>query len=606
MASTPTTSSSAQGPRAVPDGEPTRSIGPRSDVIEGPAGEIAHRELIEHSTLLAPRRFRVGDGVHVVMGNGLSNQVFIEGPGGLVAIDTGESVQEMEAALTMVAEVTEAPVVAVVYSHFHYVGGTRAIPGADAVDFPIWSHADVPRNLARQSGEVGPVSRLGLVKQFGIMLPDSGPDSPPNVGLGLRFRLDAHAPHTHGHLPPNHVFTDETEVELAGLHFRFTPCPSDADDSITIWCEELGVAINNIVWPALFNVFPIRGEEYRDPRVLLAGLDHLLSLGAEHLVGVHGPPISGVDEVRASITDTRDSIAFLWDQTVRGINKGLTNGELARFVQLPDRFRQRHVTRQFYGLAEHHTQQIHAGLRGWFDGDPGQLFKLDPSDEGTRVIEAMGGPDAVAGTITQALDDDDLRWALRLASWLHRAGSADGTALLARALRAVGQQTTSSNVRNWCLTTALDLEGVISLSRLRRPVTGRGAVLANDPAVFVHGLRVLIVPERAAGMHLALRWAFSDGPTIGLRLRDGVAVALDQEAAAVPGATDVTLRLDHATWADLYSGNTTPADAVATGRLVLDDSGGGVVPGRGDLDALDRVTAFFAVFDHPHLGSLDN
>jgi hypothetical protein len=31
------------------------------------------------------------------------------------------------------------------------------------------------------------------------------------------------------------------------------------------------VAINNLAWPALFNVFPIRGEEYRDPRVLLTG-----------------------------------------------------------------------------------------------------------------------------------------------------------------------------------------------------------------------------------------------------------------------------------------------------------------------------------------------
>jgi hypothetical protein len=50
-----------------------------------------------------------------------------------------------------------------------------------------------------------------------------------------------------------------------------TPAPSDADDSVTIWFPELGVAINNLAWPAMFNVFPIRGEEYRDPRVLLTG-----------------------------------------------------------------------------------------------------------------------------------------------------------------------------------------------------------------------------------------------------------------------------------------------------------------------------------------------
>ena len=44
---------------------------------------------------------------------------------------------------------------------------------------------------------------------------------------------------------------------------EFTPAPSDADDSITIWFPDLGVCVNNLAWPALFNVFAIRGEEYR-------------------------------------------------------------------------------------------------------------------------------------------------------------------------------------------------------------------------------------------------------------------------------------------------------------------------------------------------------
>ncbi len=354
----------------------------------------------------------------------------------------------------------------------------------------------------------------------------------------------------------------------------------------------------------MFNVFPIRGEEYRDPRILLGGLDHLASLGAEHLVGVHGPPISGTEEVAATIADVRDAIAFLWDQTVRGINKGLINGDLSRMVQLPDRFQKRYVTRQFYGLVEHHVQQIHAGLRGWFDGDPGVLFKLSSTDEATRVIAAMGGSDAVEAMISSALDsagenetaDDgaDLRWALRLATWLHRSGSEAGTTQLATALRTVAQRTTATNVRNWCLTTAHDLEGTLALDRLRQPVTGRGAVLANDAEVFVHGLRVLVVPERAEGVHAMLNWDFSDGPTLGLRIRDGVAFA---HAHPEAGVSQATMELDLATWADLYSGRIGLSAAVDEGRLT--------VTGDGADDPLQLVADFFAVFDHPHLGSLD-
>ena len=114
---------------------------------------------------------------------------------------------------------------------------------------------------------------------------------------------------------------------------EFTPAPSDADDSVTVWFAQLGLAVNNLVWPVLFNVFAIRGEEYRDPRVLLTGLDHLNALGARHLVGAHGPPLSGADEIKAVVTDYRDAIQFLWDQTVRGMNKGLSADELTQFVK---------------------------------------------------------------------------------------------------------------------------------------------------------------------------------------------------------------------------------------------------------------------------------
>ena len=62
---------------------------------------------------------------------------------------------------------------------------------------------------------------------------------------------------------------------MVGLDVHFLPAPSDATDSVTIWFPALNLAVNNLLWPALFNVFAIRGEEYRDPRILLRGLEHL-------------------------------------------------------------------------------------------------------------------------------------------------------------------------------------------------------------------------------------------------------------------------------------------------------------------------------------------
>lgn len=170
-----------------------------------------------------------------------------------------------------------------------------------------------------------------------------------------------------------------------------------------MWFAQLGLAVNNLVWPVLFNVFAIRGEEYRDPRVLLTGLDHLNALGARHLVGAHGPPLSGADEIKAVVTDYRDAIQFLWDQTVRGMNKGLSADELTQFVQLPKRFERTYFTQQFYGLVEHHVRQIHTGLIGWFDGVESSLFPLPPLQRAQRLIAGFGGRDAVR---RQALDSE--------------------------------------------------------------------------------------------------------------------------------------------------------------------------------------------------------
>ena len=64
----------------------------------GPEGQRGHRDLVEHTERFTPKLWSVTDGV-VFVGNGLSNQTFVEGPEGVIVIDTGESNEEMTSAL---------------------------------------------------------------------------------------------------------------------------------------------------------------------------------------------------------------------------------------------------------------------------------------------------------------------------------------------------------------------------------------------------------------------------------------------------------------------------------------------------------------------------
>ncbi len=568
-----------------------QSFSTTGDVVgEGPKGELAHKTSLAHTPRLARKLWSVCPGVWCLVGNGLSNQTFVEGPAGLIAIDTGESTQEMSAALAEVRAHTDAPVVAVMYSHFHYVGGTEAVtdqyPGID-----VWGHERIVENRLGYGFDMSAVAGRGLVHQFGMSLPAEGPDAIANVGLGLAFRDSDHAPFTEGFVAPNRTLTEPMVTTIAGLEVHITPAPSDADDNVTIWFPSLGVCVNNMVWPTLFNVFAIRGEEFRDPRILLSGLDHIASLGAEHLVGAHGPPLSGAEMIASEVVSYRDSIQFMFDQTVRGINRGLTMDELTEAVQLPAHFQDSSLTTQFYGLVEHHVRQIFVGLRGWFDGTESALFPVAHSERHAKLIAGFGGADEVRRQSREALAVDELRWALELATWLVRtdvdehgrvdAGTPDDRAHLAAVLRTIAQRTTAANVRSWCLTRALELEGSLDLSRHRVHRMSAGVVMSNPAAASVAALRMLVDPLRSGVEDRELRWEFADAEPAGLLLRNGIAVATDGQDATM------SIQLDHATWAQLLGRKVALSEAIESGSVTVSDKA--------------LVTDFFSCFDHPSL-----
>ena len=543
----------------------------------GPKGEVAHQSLIDHTARLERRFWTVADGVWCLVGNGLSNQAFVEGPDGIIAIDTGECREEMAAAIVELRNVTDRPIVAVIYTHFHYTNGTAAILEDSPGPLPVWGHQGIEGNLARMGTEVGPTARRGLIEQFGIELPADGSDGLLNVGLGLAYRFSDHAPFTPGFLPPDHLISEPMTATIAGLEVEFQPAPSDADDNVTVWFPSKQVCVNNIVWPALFNVFPIRGEEYRDPRVLLDGVDHIVRLEPEHLVCAHGPPISGRDRIHHETVRYRDSIQFLWDQAVRGINQGLSSAEIAARIRLPDEYEASYFTQMHYGLAEHHVRQIQAGLRGWFDGDPANLFPLPPAERAQRLVAGFGGAENVRSACDRAIGEDDLRWAIELATWLVRLDDppAADRSRLATALRTIGQRTTSANVRNWTLTRARELEGSIDLSRHRQHTFGVRAALALSPADLIAALRVRVDPDVAAGQDAHLAFDVADHGITGLHLRRSVAVPTDgADAGAV-------VALDRTTFAELVAERISLTDAESVGRASV----------TGDRSALATVAA---------------
>lgn len=551
-----------------------------ASIAEGPRGQLASPKAFEQNERLQPRLDHVRPGVWSLIGNGLSNQTFVEGPEGIIAIDTGECIEEMSAALDALATVTSRPVVAVVYTHFHYVAGTVAITDRFGRDVPIFGHRRIPINRARAANEIGPAYARGLVQQFATSLPLDGPDGVVNVGLGLHYRNPAHRPFTQGHLAPTVELNGGESTTIAGLRVDFDLAPSDADDSLTVWFPDLGVAVQNNVWPLVFNVYAIRGEEYRNPQVMIPGIDRLLALEPEHLVCTHGPSLSGRDEIRRRVTKYRDTIQLMWDQTVRLMNRGHTMDEIAHLVELPPDSESDYYTTEHYGLVEHHVRQIYTGIRGWFDDDPGHLFPLPPVERADRMVEGFGGRDAVRDRVRRAMDDDDLRWALEMSSWLTWSNDStdDDRRLMADVLRTIAYRTSAANIRNWCLTRARDIDGTESLERLRRHRLREQQILDMSPEASVDLLRVLVDPERAVGLDVHFTIDFGT-VVVGVHLRNCVSVRTDGSGARH------SVTVTYPTWARLLDGKVTLDDCLANGDVVI----------TGDARIVSHALAVFEV-----------
>jgi alkyl sulfatase BDS1-like metallo-beta-lactamase superfamily hydrolase len=526
---------------------------------------------------------RVSDEVWCAVGFGMANSVMIVARDGLIVVDTGDGLEEASDHRTEFRKVSDAPVRAVLYSHSHYAHGTGLWRDEAGAGLEIWGHAKLSANLADVAAEIGPAYARRAMAQFGFFLPAEGPDAMPNQGIGpIFFHKDR--PTTPRHVPPNRIVSEECEVTIAGERVHFVPAPSDSDDTLIIHLPDRRCVINNHIWPVLFNIYTLRGEPYRDPLAHIRAIDRIREMDPEHLVGVHGTPISGREQVRQALADHRDSLQFIWDQTVRGINDGLTLGEIVERVRLPERLLESPFVPQLYGEVPYHVRAIHSGLMGWFDMDAVNLHPLPPQEEARRMVSGFGGRESMLRAAQDALDARDWSWSAQLATYLLRSDAADARArqLKSEALRGRARSTTAANTRSVCLTQALELEGHVDTRAATPWRPNRFRVSTAPPARFVEALKVKLDPERAAEVDSVLAIHFIDRDlTCGLHVFRGVARFLGAE----PARRDLRLSLSHATWAELVSGRTKLVAAVHAGAAEVSPSA-------------EAVAAFFRLFDH--------
>ncbi|MNQ28202.1 ribonuclease Z [compost metagenome] len=509
-------------------------------------------ELAEHTRHFSEKVYKIADNVYSAVGWNLANSVMIEAPEGLIIVDTGESAEQSRKVLAEFRKISDKPIKAIVYTHFHpdHINGVKGFVSEEQVkrgEVQIYAQETLLENVVTQGALVGPILGMRSGYSFGAALPDSDKKD-MNAGLGPLAHVGKST-----FIAPTITFKDKLDTTIAGLPVQFLHVPSEAPDEIVLFLPQNKVLISAEVTqgPTLPNIHTLRGTKFRDPVVWVNSLDKLRAFQADHMVPLHGQPVSGKDKVEEVLRMTRDAIAYVHDQTVRWMNKGLTPDELVEKVKLPAYLAgYTPYLREYYGTVKHSVRQIYQGYLGWFQGDPVDLDPTPPEEKAKRLVAMMGGRDKVLLAAGDAYLKGDYQWAAELASYAIRLDQEDKLAreIKARSFRRLGYASMNINWRNWYLMSAMELEGkldgeaALQLSQGLRDAFLSSDMLKNLPArIFLQNWVTRIDPDKSADVNLTLGFVFPDiKEEWALEVRRGVA----QLHKGIPAGTSLKLTFD--------------------------------------------------------------
>lgn len=551
-------------------------------------GALGNALLVEQRARLMPAVYLVSDTpgrrVWSIVGMGMAGAAVIEGDGGLVVVDAGEDLHNAREHIAQIRVLSDKPVVAVIFSHWHYTDGAGAYEEAwPGQPIQFWGHESLHELKTGSIGALGPAIARRAWRHFGVDLPHEGADAVISVGIGNEFiDLRKGIPEQAYRKPTRTVRGDGDEHEIAGLRFQFFNYESDTSDSLVIWMPETRVVVNNHIWNVLANLYTLRGTTFRRPDQWIGSVDRILALQPEALVNVHGLPIIGAERIQRAAIQYRDAMQFIYDQTVRGINRGMHVEDIVESLRLPDELRLASVNRPNYGELAHHVRGVYYGLMGWFAEDAVEINPLPRRERAARIVAGFGGADATRSMAAAALEDRQYQWAAELTGWLLLVDPEDVTArqLQADALRALGQVTPAGSSRNFYLTQALDREGKLNMRRPSIRLVNSGRLLAAPPGTYVDALRYAYDPAVSRDpLVFGIRFTDLD-LSYGLTLRNGVVLFSE----GMPERPDLAIELPRPLWAQLLTGEVSPPAALAGDLAITTGS-------PADLNA------FFARFD---------
>ena len=487
--------------------------------------------------------FKVTEGVWQVRGFDISNMTVVQGQTGWILIDPLTDRETAAAALKLVNEqLGTRPVTAVIYSHSHadHYGGVRGVVSeADvaAGKVQILAPEHFMAEAASENIMAGPAMGRRALYQFGSGLK---PGAQGQMGSGIGMGVAGGETTL---IAPTDTITKTGEtrtVDGVPLEFQIVS-GSEAPSELNVYIVPSKAFLSaEMSTCSLHNILTPRGAKVRNTHAWAGYLDEALRLYGQRsdvVLSSHCWPRFGQGEVMQMLASQRDNYRYLHDQTVRLMNKGETQTEIAEQLKQPAELAAQWYNHGYYGTYSHNSKAIYQFYLGWYDANPANLNPWPPVERAKRSVAAMGGAARVLGLARKAMAAGDYRWSSDLLNQLVFADPANkaARAALADSFEQQGYQAESGIWRNQFLAAARDLrEGF-------KPGTAAAQsadMIAGVPTqLLLDSTATRFDPAKLAGRKLAVNLVMPDRQEVAGVELTGTTMFARMTGAAQPQAT---------------------------------------------------------------------
>lgn len=222
-------------------------------------------------------------------------------------------------------------------------------------------------------------------------------------------------------LPTKEIFPDllideKYAFELGGQRFELIWTPGgETRSSVVVWLPEEKIALVGNLFGPLFgnqpNLNTLRGDKPRSALEFIDSIKRVRALGAELLLTGH-EAIHGAKNIEGLITRIADSVQWIHDRTVQGMNDGLDLRTLVREVTPPREL----VLTEEYGKVAWNVRAIWHEYTGWFDPSRGttELYGVPASCVSPAIVELAGGVNSILNKADEFIATDRPLEALHL------------------------------------------------------------------------------------------------------------------------------------------------------------------------------------------------